>query len=134
MLRRVRVWIACTASITAVCLLTLVAADPAFGQGSPFVVYSATGPDTAGIEPVVNAFRAILGNNNGNTFGQQPGGRREINWDGGGAAVAWIFGRGFHGRKAIGIVVSMHRAAVPAASGLNFHLLAAAATESRMFD
>jgi hypothetical protein len=87
MLRRVRVWIACTASITAVCLLTLVAADPAFGQGSPFVVYSATGPDTAGIEPVVNAFRAILGNNNGNTFGQQPGGRREINWDGGGAAA-----------------------------------------------
>ena len=42
-----------------------------------------------------------------------------------------IFGRGVYGRKAIGIVVSTHRVEV---SGLNFHLLAAAATESRMFD
>ena len=45
-----------------------------------------------------------------------------------------FFGRDCHGRKAIGIVVSIHRVAVPAESGLNFHLVAATTTESRMFD
>jgi len=40
------------------------------------------------IETDVNAFRALLGNPlNGGTPGQQPAGRREINWDGVPAAV-----------------------------------------------
>jgi len=54
---------------------------------APFIVYSGAGPDAPSIAPVVDAFRNVLGNNNGNTFLQQPGGRREINWDGGGAAA-----------------------------------------------
>jgi hypothetical protein len=40
---------------------------------------------TASIQPTVDAFRAALGNpNNGNAPGPIVGGRREINWDGGG--------------------------------------------------
>jgi len=41
-------------------------------------VYSATGP----IGATVNQFRAILGPVNGGIAGEQPAGRREINWDG----------------------------------------------------
>ncbi len=41
-------------------------------------VYSATGR----IGATVNQFRAILGPANGGTAGEQPAGRREINWDG----------------------------------------------------
>jgi PEP-CTERM motif-containing protein len=58
------------------------------------IVFQASGPDVASIQPTVDAFRARLGNpNNGNAPGsgglvQPPGplttGRREINWDGGG--------------------------------------------------
>jgi hypothetical protein len=41
------------------------------------------------IEADVNAFRALLGNpNNGGAAGQQPGGRREVNWDGVPAALS----------------------------------------------
>src|SRR5919108_4837791 len=53
-----------------------------------FVAYSATGIDAAGIQGVVDAFRTAVGSpNNGNTPGPLAGGRREINWDGGGAAA-----------------------------------------------
>jgi hypothetical protein len=39
--------------------------------------------DAAGLQPTVDAYRALLGNpNNGSTPGSQPSGRREINWDG----------------------------------------------------
>jgi len=41
-------------------------------------VYSATGP----IGATVSQFRAILGPANGGIAGEQPAGRREINWDG----------------------------------------------------
>src|SRR5436189_4159471 len=41
-------------------------------------VYSATGR----IGATVNQFRAILGTVNGGVAGEQPAGRREINWDG----------------------------------------------------
>ncbi len=41
-------------------------------------VFSATGP----VGGTVNQFRAILGAANGGTAGEQPAGRREINWDG----------------------------------------------------
>jgi hypothetical protein len=44
---------------------------------------------TASIMPAVDAFRFALGNpNNGNAVGPLVGGRREINWDGGGATTA----------------------------------------------
>ncbi len=44
--------------------------------------------DAASIQAVVDLFRSDLGGiNNGNTPGSQTTGRREINWDGGGAAA-----------------------------------------------
>jgi hypothetical protein len=51
------------------------------------VVREASGQTPASIQAVVDQFRADLGPNNGVTVGSQPGGRREINWDGGGAAA-----------------------------------------------
>jgi hypothetical protein len=49
-------------------------------------VFQAAGPDVASIQSSVDAFRAALGNpNNGNAPGPLATGRREINWDGGGA-------------------------------------------------
>jgi hypothetical protein len=68
-----------------VCLLALVV--PAAARGDSFIVHSAAGPDPDSIAPAVNAFRSALGANNGTAPGQQPGGRREISWDGGGAAA-----------------------------------------------
>ena len=52
-----------------------------------FDVFSVGGtPLPASIQPTVDAFRAALGDpNNGNTAGPLGSGRREINWDGGGA-------------------------------------------------
>src|SRR5262249_10361357 len=59
---------------------------------SPFLVYSAAGSTPASIQATVDAFRAVLGTNNGNTLGPLAAGRREINWDGGGAtAPATLF-------------------------------------------
>ena len=40
---------------------------------------------TGNIAPEVDAFRTLLGASNGATPGEQPGGRREISWDGAGA-------------------------------------------------
>lgn len=52
------------------------------------IVFSAAGADAAAVTPAVNNFRAALGGvNNGNTLGSVGSGRREINWDGGGAAT-----------------------------------------------
>jgi len=52
------------------------------------VVREAAGANAAAIQAAVDAFRADLGGpNNGNATGSQPGGRREINWDGGGAGA-----------------------------------------------
>lgn|SRR5574341_338716 len=75
------------APMFAICLLALAAPGATLAQESPFVVYSAAGPVASSIAPVINAFRNVLGGNNGNAVGSQPGGRREINWDGGGAAA-----------------------------------------------
>jgi hypothetical protein len=56
-------------------------------------VFQAAGPDAASIQGAVDAYRAALGNpNNGNNANNLdasglPIGRREINWDGGGAAT-----------------------------------------------
>ena len=52
------------------------------------VVREGSGANAAAIQAVVDQFRADLGGaNNGNTPGTQPLGRREINWDGGGATA-----------------------------------------------
>jgi len=54
-----------------------------------FTTFSVGGDaTTASIQPTVDAFRAALGNPNNANQGSQPGGRREINWDGGGATTA----------------------------------------------
>jgi len=51
----------------------------------PPVVFQAAGPTAASIQSSVDEYRAALGApNNGNAPGPLPGGRREINWDGGG--------------------------------------------------
>ena len=54
------------------------------------VTFSVGGDDTAAsIQPTVDSFRAALGSpNNGNATGPLAGGRREINWDGGGGVNA----------------------------------------------
>jgi len=52
-------------------------------------VREAAGSNAAAIQSVVDLFRADLGQpNQGNTPGSQATGRREINWDGGGAGAA----------------------------------------------
>lgn len=66
--------------------MCLVAALPNPALAAP-VVFSASGADADAIRPVVDAFRATLGANNGNAPGALGSGRREINWDGGGAAA-----------------------------------------------
>lgn len=55
-----------------------------------FVTFDVGGSsDPSSIQPTVDAFRAALGTpNNGNAPGPLPGGRREINWDGGGTTSA----------------------------------------------
>ena len=52
-----------------------------------FITFSVGGnTTTASIQGTVDAFRAVVGNpNNGNAAGPLNSGRREINWDGGGA-------------------------------------------------
>src|SRR2546430_12269115 len=55
-------------------------------QFVPPIVFQVAGPTAASIQSTVDAFRAELGiPNNGNTAGPLASGRREINWDGGGA-------------------------------------------------
>src|SRR5262245_27608534 len=56
------------------------------------IVFSASGSDPASIQATVDAYRLVLGDNNGTAGVPQTDGRREINWDGGGAAaLATIF-------------------------------------------
>jgi hypothetical protein len=64
-----------------------------------FDIFSAGGDaTTASVATNVDAFRAELGDpNNGNTPGPLTGGRREINWDGGGATTAATAGPTFTG-------------------------------------
>jgi PEP-CTERM motif len=53
------------------------------------IVFEATGANAAAIQASVDLFRAALGNpNNANNAGPLASGRREINWDGGGAVTA----------------------------------------------
>jgi hypothetical protein len=62
------------------------------------VVFQAAGPSIASIQGTIDAYRAALGGaNNGNVPGPLAGGRREINWDGGGSAATAIAGTPFAG-------------------------------------
>jgi Divergent InlB B-repeat domain len=75
-------------------IMTLVAGGQAAAQSRNFVedrrgsvtpvVFQAAGPSAASIQSMVDAFRAAVGEPNGNAPGPLPTGRREINWDGGG--------------------------------------------------
>lgn len=71
--------------------LCLAAAFTVFVAGAATagpVVREAAAGNASGIQPVVDLFRNDLGGtNNANAAGSQSGGRREINWDGGGAAA-----------------------------------------------
>lgn len=48
----------------------------------PPIVFQAAGPNIASIQGAVTEFRNALGDLNGVTAAEFPGGRREINWDG----------------------------------------------------
>jgi hypothetical protein len=73
------------ATMMKVLVIGLAMAAPA---GAGPVVREAAGASPAAIQAAVDQFRADLGGvNNGNAVGSQPGGRREINWDGGGATA-----------------------------------------------
>lgn len=67
--------------------LVCVSSRAAYAQSNtPPVVFAAAGPNVDSIQSTVDAFRTALGNpNNGNNPGVLGTGRREINWDGGGA-------------------------------------------------
>ena len=78
------------------CRFTLVVSSAAIGvvlvsplaASAAAIVFSGSGADVAAIQASVDALRASIGGvNNGNLVGSQPTGRREINWDGGGAAA-----------------------------------------------
>lgn len=67
------------------CVVVLSLSGPA--RADPIVV-SGTGADANALLPTLTAFRNLLGGaNNLNTVGSVGSGRREINWDGGGAAT-----------------------------------------------
>jgi hypothetical protein len=62
--------------------MLLALSETVHAQGTP-LVFQAAGPDVTSIQGAVDAFRAALGDNNGNNPGPIQKGRREINWDGG---------------------------------------------------
>jgi MYXO-CTERM domain-containing protein len=68
------------------CILAALVAST--GYASPILFSVGGDSTTASIQATVDAFRAALGNpNNGNAPGPLAGGRREINWDGGGGVA-----------------------------------------------
>ena len=70
-------WMALAAAV-----LVTACSDSTGGSIQPVAtVFTASGDITA----TVDAFRSELGASNGGTAGEQPAGRREINWDGAGA-------------------------------------------------
>jgi hypothetical protein len=78
----------------------LVSSLAAFAQVASAVpiTLAAAGPDAAAIQGVVDDFRAAIGEpNNGIAPGPLPGGRREINWDGGGSLDTSVAGTPFTG-------------------------------------
>jgi hypothetical protein len=65
-------------------------------QAAP-VTLSDSGATAADIQATVGTFQFVLGANNGNNPGPITGGRREINWDGGGAVTPSTAGTPFTG-------------------------------------
>lgn len=79
----------------AACILILVL--PLVAAAAP-VTTEGSGSTAAAIQGQVDIFRGILGDPlNGNSPGPLSGGRREINWDGGGATTAAPVGSPFAG-------------------------------------
>jgi hypothetical protein len=73
-------------STSIVCLSIIML--PALALAAPITFSVGGNTDPASIQATVDAFRDALGNpNNLNNPGPLSGGRREINWDGGGAAT-----------------------------------------------
>jgi hypothetical protein len=72
--------------------VALAGAALAFPTGAQaLTTFNDSGPDVASITDTVNAFRAALGNpDNLNAPGPLATGRREINWDGGGATAGTV--------------------------------------------
>ena len=78
--RRLATLTVATAAAVPAALLPLTA--PASAAAS-FTRIEGAAANAAGLQPTVNAYRALLGEpNNGSALGSQPAGRREINWDG----------------------------------------------------
>jgi hypothetical protein len=72
-------------NVMMVVVMGLALAAPTAAQP---VVREAAGANAAALQAAVDAFRGDLGGvNNGNAVGSQADGRREINWDGGGAGA-----------------------------------------------
>lgn len=85
---------ASSVALTIAILLLAGTASPSIdAQGrqnsfEPPVVYQASGPNNASVIGTIDEFRNVLGGvNNANNAGPLADGRREINWDGGGAAT-----------------------------------------------
>ncbi len=76
----------------------LLLAFSSFISAAPSAVYQAVGPTASSIQGTVDQFRNALGGaNNGNAAGPLAGGRREINWDGGGSTATAIGANPFDG-------------------------------------
>ena len=70
-----------------IAILAVFLVIPTAGGAAP-IAFSASGADSSSIQATVDAFRSAIGGvNNGNGAGPLPDGRREINWDGGGAGA-----------------------------------------------
>ena len=68
-------------------IVTVMCVSAAGAASAGPVVREASGANAAAIQAAVDQFRNDLGPNNGLVAGSQAGGRREINWDGGGPAA-----------------------------------------------
>jgi len=62
--------------------LALASALPAQAAGPSFTKIQGAAAHAAGLQGTVDAYRTLLGPDNGSTPGSQPSGHREINWDG----------------------------------------------------
>ncbi len=81
----------CAARVAATLICATVLAAPVRAGFDLFTVGGTSAP--ASIQAKVDEFRAALGDpNNGNAAGPLGSGRREINWDGGGATTAAVSG------------------------------------------
>lgn len=72
--------------LSAMVLVPICQTAQAQGKLVPPIIFQAAGPSIESIQGTVDAYRAALGDpNNANNPGPLASGRREINWDGGGA-------------------------------------------------